>query len=181
MKRQTQPVSCPKCSVAISPADQTTNEELSALLAVVQVRTPCQQVISILAADRHADDCAQCTTIAQANIQKTVVPASQVKAHVNRSTFTCPLCQTPNLERTGLLEHMRSNHRGKPGVCPICITYSYGDANYVSRNLSAHLDARHAYEMGEVIENETDEQQQLAIALANSLGQSAAATSNQAS
>ena len=42
-------------------------------------------------------------------------------------------------------------------VCPICITYPHGDPNYVSNNLAGHLEMRHQYDMGEVIENEVDE------------------------
>ena len=38
--------------------------------------------------------------------------AEQVKAHVNQSTYTCPLCRTPNLDRQGLIQHMDRNHRG---------------------------------------------------------------------
>ena len=72
---------------------------------------------------------------------------------------------------------MRANHNGQAGVCPICITYPYGDPTYVCRNLSAHLDTRHTYDMGEVIENETDEQAQLAMAIANSMGGGAQAAS----
>ena len=50
-------------------------------------------------------------------------------------------------------------------MCPICLTYPHGDPNYVSQNLAAHLQLRHAYDMGEVIENEQDEDQMLAMAL----------------
>jgi len=40
----------------------------------------------------------------------------------------------------------------------------------VCRDLSGHLELRHQYDMGEVIENETDEQRQLERAIANSMG-----------
>jgi len=62
---------------------------------------------------------------------------------VNRSTFKCPFCTEANLERKGLLEHVNKKHRGKPGVCPICVVQAYGDPNYVSANLGSHLNARH--------------------------------------
>ena len=49
-------------------------------------------------------------------------------------------------------------HKGKAGVCPICVTYPYGDPNYISQNLNWHLKMRHRYDMGEVIENEETEE-----------------------
>ena len=49
------------------------------------------------------------------------------------------------------------------------MTYPHGDPNYVSNNLGGHLELRHAYDMGEVIENEQDEDVMLAMALAASL------------
>ena len=75
----------------------------------------------------------------------------EVKSGVNRSTFGCPLCQAHNLDRASLVEHVNSKHSHKSAVCPICITYPYGDPNYVSQNLAAHLQLRHKYDMEEVI------------------------------
>lgn len=54
-------------------------------------------------------------------------------------------------------------------MCPICITYPYGDPNYVCRDLAGHLNLRHKFDMGEVIENEIDEDAQLEWALQNSM------------
>ena len=51
---------------------------------------------------------------------------------VNRVTFTCPFCKEANMERKGLLEHVERKHKGKPGVCPICVAQPHGDPNYVS-------------------------------------------------
>lgn len=56
-----------------------------------------------------------------------------------------------------------------PGVCPICVTYPHGDPNYVSYNLHGHLMMRHAYEMGEVIENEQSEEAMMKMAILDSL------------
>lgn len=44
-------------------------------------------------------------------------------------------------------------------MCPICTTYPHGDPNYVSNNLGGHLEMRHQFDMGEVIENDVDEEQ----------------------
>lgn len=86
-----------------------------------------------------------------------MVPKEEVKQHVNRSTFKCPFCPASNLPRADLVTHVLQMHKKQAGVCPICITYPHGDPNYVSRDLAGHLNLRHQYEMGEVIENETDE------------------------
>jgi transcription elongation factor Elf1 len=68
----------------------------------------------------------------QQAITKVAVKPEEVKKTVNRSTFACPLCSEKNLERKGLLEHVRKKHKGKPAVCPICVVQAYGDPNYVS-------------------------------------------------
>lgn len=60
-------------------------------------------------------------------------------------------------------------HPKKAGICPICVTYPHGDPNYVSRDLFGHLKLRHQFEMGEVIENEQNEEDMLMMALKNSL------------
>ena len=66
---------------------------------------------------------------------------------MNRSTFKCPFCGEANLERKNLLEHVNQRHKGKPGICPICVVQEYGDPSYVSQNLSSHLKARHMYDL----------------------------------
>ena len=81
---------------------------------------------------------------------------------VNRSTFKCFYCDTKNLSRANLIEHIRNQHGNKSGVCPICITESYGDPNYVCKKLLSHLELRHQFDFNEVIDqNETDEEAQL--------------------
>ena len=52
---------------------------------------------------------------------------------------------------------MNKKHRGKPGVCPICVVQEYGDPNYVSQNLSAHLNNRHKYDLGEYTDYNMDD------------------------
>ena len=54
-------------------------------------------------------------------------------------------------------------------VCPICVTYPHGDPNYVSHNLAGHLELRHKYDMGEVIENDANEYDQLQEAIKRSM------------
>ncbi len=61
------------------------------------------------------------------------------------------------MDRVSLIDHVNQKHRSIPAVCPICITYPHGDPNYVSNDLSGHLKVRHRYDMGEVIENDVDE------------------------
>ena len=78
------------------------------------------------------------------------VKPEDVQETVNRSTFACPFCQEQNMERKSLLEHMRKKHKGKSGVCPICRVQAYGDPNYVSQNLSSHLELRHQFDIDTV-------------------------------
>ena len=62
-----------------------------------------------------------------------------------------------------------AQHQFMPAVCPICITYPHGDPNYVSRDLYGHLQLRHNFDMGEVIENDESEDAQLKQAILNSM------------
>mmetsp|Transcript_2912 Transcript_2912/g.4501 ORF Transcript_2912/g.4501 Transcript_2912/m.4501 type:complete len:85 (+) Transcript_2912:335-589(+) len=81
-----------------------------------------------------------------------VVPADKVIDVKNTSTFTCPFCPTKNLERQGLITHVRDFHGPKSGVCPICCSEEYGDPSYVSRNLLAHMEMRHQCNYDELID-----------------------------
>lgn len=61
------------------------------------------------------------------------------------------------MERKGLLEHVGKRHKGKSGVCPICVVQAYGDPNYVSQNLSQHLNMRHQYDLDTVAQNDEED------------------------
>jgi len=64
------------------------------------------------------------------------------------------MCGESNLDRQGLLKHVAARHSGQSGVCPICVVQSYGDPNYVSKNLASHLNLRHQFDLDTVIDNE---------------------------
>lgn len=138
-------------------------------MKAASTQAPCQAVVKVTQLDQHSLSCQACLQKAQASIAATVVPKDQVIKVVNRSTYTCPICQTPNLPREQLLSHVAQNHHRSSGVCPICITYPHGDPNYVCRDLAGHLSLRHKYDMGEVIENDTDEDAQLRWAMQQSM------------
>lgn len=61
------------------------------------------------------------------------------------------------MERKGLLEHVNKMHKGRPGVCPICVVQAYGDPNYVSPNLSSHMKARHQYDLDTYTDYDMDD------------------------
>ena len=72
------------------------------------------------------------------------------KVGVNRSTFSCPLCPAKNLTRKDLVSHVGESHRNSaPAVCPICLTYPYGDPNYTTY-LPGHLKMRHNFDLEEI-------------------------------
>lgn len=61
------------------------------------------------------------------------------------------------MERKGLLEHVNAKHKRQPGVCPICASQPYGDPNYVSSNLSSHMNMRHQYDMDTYTDYDLDD------------------------
>ena len=72
------------------------------------------------------------------------------KVTKNRSTFSCPFCTDKNLLREDLVEHVSKNHKNSPpAVCPICVTYPYGDPNFTTY-LPGHLKARHGFDLEEI-------------------------------
>ena len=85
----------------------------------------------------HLENCISLKEIVKAT---TVQPKGKV---ANRWTFECPACHEKNLERKGLIDHFSKQHKGASGVCPICVSMPWGDPNYVSHNLLAHLKTIH--------------------------------------
>ncbi|XP_073439819.1 E3 ubiquitin-protein ligase RNF138 isoform X3 [Dendrobates tinctorius] len=79
--------------------------------------------------------------------------------------YKCPLCQQDNLNRKDLLEHCNAMHSLEVAqvsmmtscrlrhrfhqVCPICSALPGGDANYASRDIVGHLNARHQFNYGD--------------------------------
>ena len=61
------------------------------------------------------------TLVNPKDVKKYKISINQMCRVVNRSTFKCPFCAEANLERKGLLEHTAKKHKGKAGVCPICV------------------------------------------------------------
>ena len=66
---------------------------------------------------------------------------------------------------------MNKKHKGKPGVCPICVVQQYGDPNYVSQNLGSHLNMRHQYDLDTYTEYEKDDDAILQKVLMESMNQ----------
>lgn len=71
-----------------------------------------------------------------------------------------------------LFKHVNEYHRDKPGVCPICVEQPYGDPNYVSQNLSAHINLRHFTETQSNTYNDSEEDYILKLVMEESLKQS---------
>ena len=70
------------------------------------------------------------------------------------------------MERKGLLDHVKKKHKSSSGVCPICATQIYGDPNYVSKDLSGHLQMRHQYDLDTYTDYQNEDDAILAAVLA---------------
>ena len=68
-----------------------------------------------------------------------------------------------------MVEHVNRRHKGKSGVCPICVVQIYGDPNYVSSNLSGHMQTRHQFDLDTVTNYEEEDDAILQRVLQDSL------------
>ena len=88
----------------------------------------------------------------------------------NRATFSCPICKSPNLDCSSLLEHCNTQHSGArvqavrshitsfilirysclnilfKQVCPICSSMPWGNRDQLSGDFISHLNLRHKFE-----------------------------------
>ena len=128
---------CPMCRSEITKNNTMENVSLNSDIASNQYRCKCGRYFKYSQYNTHSESC---KTL---NNNKKIVTVKPKEKVVNRFTFKCPKCDQSNLDRAALVKHFKSSHRGSNGVCPICTSMPWGDPNYVSANLSVHLEARH--------------------------------------
>ncbi|KAM6948725.1 meprin A subunit beta [Aplochiton taeniatus] len=70
-----------------------------------------------------------------------------VPVYLGQGQYSCPYCAQPCFSDHELVQHCVSLHREDrtPKVCPICAFTPWGDGDYFSRNLIAHLAYRHRF------------------------------------
>lgn len=130
----------------------------TALILTISCRCECSKILNLVDLNQHLEsECAKYKEEVRKAIAVTSVKPEDVKQSINRSTFVCPFCKERNLERKDLLVHVNTKHHGMPGVCPICVVQIYGDPNYVSQNLGAHLNTRHQYDLDTYTEYENED------------------------
>ena len=128
---------CPICRNQIFVEDLILNEALSKTIDSDSFSCLCGSLLKWSQYNRHIESCSN----HKLNLKPAVVkPKEKI---VNRWTFQCPTCHVKNLDRKGLIDHFKSNHKRASGVCPICVSMPWGDPNYSTNNLLAHLETRH--------------------------------------
>ncbi|CAI5779583.1 E3 ubiquitin-protein ligase RNF138 isoform X1 [Podarcis raffonei] len=82
------------------------------------------------------------------------------EATSGQPTFKCPLCQESNFTRQNLLDHCNDRHLYQlvPVICPICVSFPWGDPNRVTRDFVGHLNLRHQFEYGDFMNPQLDEE-----------------------
>ena len=157
---------CPICRNPLMPATLTQDHEMQIRLNEYTVTCYCRATIALSRVNSHTDQCpAYQENINQAAEQQ----RGPSTGTVNRATFNCPCCAEQNMRREALLEHVNANHSGTAGVCPICAVMEYGDPNYVSQDLSGHLQFRHKYDLDTYTNYDLDDDAILQQALQQSL------------
>ncbi|KAM8966887.1 E3 ubiquitin-protein ligase RNF138 [Pelodytes ibericus] len=96
---------------------------------------------------------------------KAVTPTMQVEP-----AYTCPLCQNQHLSRMDLLNHCNDVHSSlaMAAICPICVTFPWGDPNHRSENFVGHLNSRHQFDYKVFMNIDIDEEAQLRDAIEKS-------------
>ncbi|CDW87571.1 ring finger protein 114 [Stylonychia lemnae] len=153
------------CFNCINKVDQVAKENKKGNLLC-----KCGKSVKLWKLNSHQEECKSYKGEVEQAIKSTLIDPSQVKQTVNRQTFNCPLCSEKNLERKGLLAHMKKYHRNKSGICPICVVQAYGDPNYVSQNLSKHIEMRHQYDLDTYTDFNMDDEAILQQVLMQSMG-----------
>jgi hypothetical protein len=120
-----------------------------------KVKCSCNQYIDLLLWNSHSSSCPYFLGQLNNQIKSTVV--KEAKQSVNRSTFTCSICKVANLDREGLIKHVKTSHKNDTAVCPICICQPWGDPNYVT-HLYGHLIKRHNFDYDTTVDyNESED------------------------
>ena len=84
---------CPKCNQEIDAKDQKMDVKLKKEMSEKLVVALCDELVPLMGAEEHATSCKACGALAASSIQAQIIPKEQQKQVVNRSTYTCPLCQ----------------------------------------------------------------------------------------
>lgn len=89
----------------------------------------------------------------------------------NRCTFRCPFCGVQNLDTHALLKHCNTDHATDTAkvVCPICAAMPWGDTHLKSSDFIAHLNLRHKFEYGFVVDFSLNDDEALEKALKASI------------
>lgn len=150
------------------PASSKVDEEFQKKLSFEVLVCGCGVNVPILEAEDHS------CGVTLASVQKAREDSSAVlqkaPAVVNRSTFSCPVCDENNLSRIGLMEHCAKCHSGRiAAVCPICAAMPWGDSSYKSNDFLSHLRLRHQCEYSELTDFGSSERDQIASAMEESM------------
>jgi hypothetical protein len=163
---QGEKLKCPLCNTNFNKKNLKAESDLNSEIKSKSLDCYCKNKIKLSEWNDHILFCKDYNNMIEANIKQIVV--QEVKPTVNRSTFNCPLCQIKNLDREGLIKHVKSKHKNDEAVCPICLCQPWGDPNYVT-HLYGHLNKRHKFEYETTVDYNNDEDEILKKVLEESL------------
>ncbi|XP_039590400.1 E3 ubiquitin-protein ligase RNF114 [Polypterus senegalus] len=164
----------PVCAVCRSQLNKWSPAvKLDALIQKSQGKCKgCHTQIYLSQMRSHTAGCPKFQEYIMEGVNRTAKSQPQVVNPVpNRFTFTCPYCNSQNLDQEGLIEHCTSQHARDPRlvVCPICASMPWGDPNYRSTNFFQHLKMRHTFSYDTFVDFDADENAMMQEALQRSL------------
>lgn len=171
---------CPLCRSIFDPSKTVRAKDLAKNISSLKAPcSGCRKVVLLSKLRAHNRTCTDQVEGATAVWPPVYQPPNGVSVcgvsnQENRHTFSCPYCETDNLDLGGLRDHCNADHDNslQSVVCPVCASMPWGNPDQKSINFLRHLNLRHRFEYDSYVDYGIDDDDALKQALEASLKES---------